>query len=45
MSGVSGQLPTTFDWVENCAWFPGGASTWSAVALAGDTLAEIVQLF
>ncbi len=44
MSGASGQFPPTLDCVMNCTWFPGGAKAWSAVALAGDTLAVIVQL-
>lgn len=45
LSGASGQLPTALDCAVNCTWLPGGASVWSAVALAGATLAVMVQPF
>jgi hypothetical protein len=45
LSGASEQLPTALDCAVNCTWLPGGASVWSAVAVAGATLAVMVQLF
>jgi hypothetical protein len=43
VSGISGQLPLTVELVENWTWLPGEAALWSAMALAGTTLAVMTQ--
>jgi hypothetical protein len=44
VSGGSGQLPETLLAVENCTWFPGDGTLWSAVASAGLTFAIMLQV-
>jgi len=44
VSAMSGQLPLTVELVENWTWLPGAARLWSAMALAGTTLAVMRQL-
>ena len=43
VSAMSGQLPLTVELVENWTWSPGEARLWSAMALAGTTLAVMKQ--
>ncbi len=43
VSGVSGQLPLTFEIAANCTSSSGGAARWSEMALNGVTTVVMVQ--
>ena len=45
VSGTSGQSPLTLETVANWTWSSGGAARWSEMALKGDTMAVMLQLF
>ena len=45
VSGTSGQSPLTLETVANWIWSSGGAARWSEMALKGDTMAVMLQLF
>ena len=45
VSGASGQSPLTLETVANWTWSSGGAARWSEMALKGDTMAVMLQLF